>query len=108
MGVPHNSRVYRVQSRKVRHRGGNGRPTVYESTVELQDGYRLVVVDISAEFVVAVKKYTAHPDTIFTQSVLQRSVDGSNCFLLTDHAAVDHAMQMGATPLTERELNNPF
>ena len=59
-------------------------------------------------FVVVVKKYTAHPDEIFKQCVIQRTVSGYNCFLLTDQAAVKEAVQKGATRLTETDLEDPF
>ena len=71
-------------------------------------GYGLVVVDVLEAFVFVVKKYTAHPDNIFKASVIQRTVDGYNCFLLTDQAAVEQAVQDGATRLTETDVPNPF
>jgi hypothetical protein len=71
-------------------------------------GYGLVVVDALEAFVVVVNKYTAHPDNIFKSSVIQRSADGYNCFLLTDQTAVERAVQDGATPLTETDISNPF
>jgi len=70
--------------------------------------YGLVVVDVIEPFVVVVKKYTVHPDDIFKQCVIQRTVDGYNCLLLTDQAAVKEAVQNGATRLTETDLENPF
>jgi len=73
-----------------------------------EHGYGLVVVDVLEAFVVVVKKYTAHPDNIFKASVIQRTVDGYNCFLLTDQAAVEQAVQDGATRLTETDVPNPF
>ena len=71
-------------------------------------GYGLVVVDVSEEFAVVVRKYTAHPGGIFKQSVIQRSVDGHNCFLLTDRDAVRQAVADGATRLTKTGFENPF
>jgi len=73
-----------------------------------EHGYGLVVVDVLPEFVVVVKKYTDHPENIFKASVIQRSVDGYNCFLLTDRDAVDRAVDAGATRLPETGLENPF
>jgi hypothetical protein len=70
--------------------------------------YGLVVVDVLEAFVVVVKVYTAHPDNIFKASVIQRTVDGYNCFLLTDQMAVEQAVQNGATRLTETNVPNPF
>lgn len=71
-------------------------------------GYGLVVVGAIDEFVVVVEKYTTHPENIFKQSVMQRSVDDYNCFLMTDQVAVEQAMHEGATRLTETDLSNPF
>lgn len=73
-----------------------------------EHGYGLVVIDAVAEFVVVVKKYTDHPENIFKQSVIHRSVDGYNGFLMTDQAAVDRATREGAIRLTETDLENPF
>lgn len=41
-------------------------------------------------------------------SVAQRSVDRYNCFLMTDQAAVEQAVNEGATRLIETDLENPF
>lgn len=71
-------------------------------------GYWLVVVDDPAEFVVAVRQYTAHPDGIFEHSVLQRARDGHNLFLLKDAEAVGEMAAAGATPLPETDLAVPF
>ena len=73
-----------------------------------EQGYGLVVVDVPEEFAVVVRKYTAHPEGIFKQSVIQRSVDGHNCFLLTDRDAVQQAVADGAIRLAETEFENPF
>lgn len=71
-------------------------------------GYDLVVVDDPGDYAVVVRKYTAHPDDIFKDSVLQRSVDGYNCFLLTDAEAVERAVDEGAVPLSATDLERPF
>jgi hypothetical protein len=71
-------------------------------------GYGLVIVDAIDEFVVVVEKYTTHPENIFKQSVIQRSVDGYNCFLLTDQGAVEQATREHASRLTETDLSHPF
>jgi len=71
-------------------------------------GYGLVVVDVIEEFVVVVEKYTTHPENIFKASVIHRSVDGYNCFLMTDQAAVEQATREHATRLTETDLSHPF
>jgi len=71
-------------------------------------GYGLAVVDVIEEFVVVVEKYTAHPENIFKESVIQRSIDGYNCFLMTDQTAVEQATREHATRLAETELDHPF
>ncbi|GAA0239986.1 hypothetical protein ACFFQF_30275 [Haladaptatus pallidirubidus] len=71
-------------------------------------GYGLVLVDALDLFVVVVRKYTAHPDNIFKKSVIQRSVDDYNCFLMVDQVAVVQAVYEGATRLTDTNLKNPF
>jgi hypothetical protein len=71
-------------------------------------GYELVVVDPIEKFVVVVEQYTAHPEGVFEESVAQRSVDGYNCFLVTDQYAVAGAVAEGATRLTDTDLPNPF
>lgn len=73
-----------------------------------EHGYGLVVVDPLEEFAVVVRKYTAHPESVFKQSVIHRSVDAYNCFLLTDRDAVQQAVANGATPLAKTEFENPF
>lgn len=71
-------------------------------------GYGLVIIDTIEEFIVVVQKYTTHPDNIFKQSVIQRSVSNYNCFLLTDQAAVEQATRDHATRLIDTDLANPF
>jgi hypothetical protein len=71
-------------------------------------GYGLVVVDALNAFVVVVTKYTDHPDNIFKASVIQRSVDDYNYFLMTDQVAVEQAVHEGAARLTDTDLENPF
>ncbi|MFA1612177.1 hypothetical protein [Halobellus rubicundus] len=71
-------------------------------------GYALVVVEVPGEFVVAVRKYTEHPENIFKESVMQRSVPDYNCFLMTDQEAVEAAVRDGARRLDETDIENPF
>ena len=73
-----------------------------------EHGYGLVVIDPLEEFAVVVRKYTAHPEGIFKQSVIHRSVDGHNCFLLTDRDAVQQAVAEEASRLAKTEFENPF
>lgn len=72
------------------------------------EGYGLVVVDAVEEFVVAIRQYTAHPDNIFKRSVMQRSADGYNVFLLTDEDAVERALDEGALRVDDLDVENPF
>ena len=71
-------------------------------------GYGLVTVDSTRPFVVCVKQYTEHPDDIFKSSVVQRTSDGYNCFLLRNRDAVDEAVADGAIRLDQTDLSNPF
>jgi hypothetical protein len=71
-------------------------------------GYGLTVVDATEEFAVVVKKYTSHPENIFKESVIRRSVNGYNCFLMKDQDAVEQAVNEGAVPLTKTKFENPF
>ena len=59
-------------------------------------------------FAVVVRQYTAHPDNIFKESVIQRTVEDYHCFLMTDQNAVEGAVDDGATRLTATDLANPF
>ena len=67
-------------------------------------GYDVTVVDRPEEYYVAVRKYTAHPEAVFKQSVHQESVDGYNCFLMKDQEAVEVVVAQGATQLSEGSL----
>jgi hypothetical protein len=71
-------------------------------------GYSLAIIDAVREFAVVVKKYTEHPENIFKGSVIHRSVDGYNAFLMTDQAAVDRAIREGAIRLSNTAFENPF
>jgi len=71
-------------------------------------GYDLTVAGQTAKYAVVVRQYTAHPEGIFEDSVLQRTVDGYNCFLLTDQYAVAGAVAEGATRLRDTDLSPPF
>jgi hypothetical protein len=71
-------------------------------------GYGLVVVDAVAPFVVVVRQYTDHPENIPKETVMKRTVEGHNCFLMTDQDAVEQAVQEGATWLPKADLKNPF
>jgi hypothetical protein len=85
-------------------------PDEFEEIREFLDeqGYGLVLVDALVEFVVVVRKYTDHPNIIFKESVVQRSVGNHNFFRTTDQKAVERAVSEGATRLTESDVENPF
>lgn len=72
------------------------------------EGYGVTVIESLEKFVVVVKKYTGHPENIFKESVIQRSVDGYNCFLMTDQMAVARAVDEGAVRFGETGLSSPF
>jgi len=71
-------------------------------------GYDLQVVDAVEKYVVVVEMYTAHPENVFEDSVVQRRSEGHNCFLMTDQYALAHAVAEGATRLGEADVPNPF
>ena len=73
-------------------------------------GYALNTVNAVEEYVVVVRKYTEHPGNIFKQSVIQHSIAKYNCFLMTDQAAVEEAVEKtsSAKRLTETTVDNPF
>lgn len=85
-------------------------PSEYEDLRQFLEerGYALVVIEELSLFMVVVEKYTAHPENIFKASVIQRAIDGYNCFLLTGQEAVEQAVQNEAIRFTERNLGNPF
>jgi hypothetical protein len=68
-------------------------------------GYRLEPVSALDPYVVLVRKYTAHPENIFKQSVLQRSHGDYTLFLLTDRTAVDRAVEEGAVRLADSPIS---
>lgn len=71
------------------------------------NGCVLTPVDETETFVVAVEKYTSHLENIFKECVIQRSVDGYNCFLLRNQVAVEQAAHNGAARLSETEVAPP-
>lgn len=68
-------------------------------------GYVLEPVVRPEDFAVVVRKYTAHPDGIFKQSVLQQDHGDYTLFLLKDARAVNRAVAGGATRLRDSSLN---
>lgn len=73
-----------------------------------EHGYGLAVVDAVGKYVVVVEMYTAHPENVFEDSIMQRRSEGHNCFLMTDQYALAHAVAEGATRLGETDVPNPF
>lgn len=73
-----------------------------------EEGYGLVRVEDATPFVVVVRKYTAHPENIFKGSVIHRSMDGFNSFLMTDQESVEAAVEGGAERLRASDVENPF
>ncbi|PSQ16443.1 hypothetical protein BRD00_10655 [Halobacteriales archaeon QS_8_69_26] len=71
-------------------------------------GYELRVVDDPDDFAVAVEQYSAHPENVFEESVLQRSTGGYNCFLMTSQMAVAGACGEGAVRIGEVPVESPF
>jgi hypothetical protein len=67
-------------------------------------GYDVTVVDEFAPFAVVVPKYSDHPEPVFENAVLEVSADDHNVFLLSDEAAVEAAVDDGATRLTATPL----
>lgn len=62
-------------------------------------GFGLVVVSEPAEFGVAKRKYTHHPDVLFKSSVLSRNRGDYHCYLMKDRSAVEQALINGAVRL---------
>lgn len=73
-----------------------------------EKGYALVVVEDVEAYLVAVEKYTEHPDSIFQDSVLHGGDPEYNVFLLKDRAAVEQAVRNGATRFDETAARNPL
>lgn len=71
-------------------------------------GYDPVVVEDLAAFTVVKRKYSAHPDVIFSSAVAHRGVGRFNCFLLKDRESVEAAVEGGAIPFGETDLDVQF
>ena len=69
-------------------------------------GYALVEQD-PVPFAVLKRKYTDHPDVLFEAAVRQWSVGNFNLFVLNERAAVERAVESGATPVAETDLDVP-
>ncbi len=62
-------------------------------------GYRLRPVVSLEDYIVTVRKYTAHPDNIFKESVYMWDAADYHCFLLAHEDAVAYARSNGASRL---------
>lgn len=69
-----------------------------------EHGYDVTIVERPADYYVVVRQYSEHPGGIFKSSVHHESVDGYNCFLMKDQAAVRDALANGAARLTSKPL----
>lgn len=71
-------------------------------------GYEPVVVDSLEPYTVLKRKYSEHPDVLFSAAVAHRSVGRFNCFVLKDRESVERAVEGGATPIGETDLEVPI
>ncbi len=78
----------------------------YEHVKDFLDrhGYALVEVEEIEEFAVVKRKYTDHPRVLFKGSVLHRGLGNFNCFVMKDREAFQKALDAGARPLLETDL----
>ena len=70
-------------------------------------GYEPVEVDDFEPYAVVKRKYSSHPDVVFSAAVLHRSVDRFNCFVLKDRESVERAVAGGARPIAETDIDVP-
>lgn len=71
-----------------------------------EHGYGLVVVDDLAPFTVAVRKYTEHPENVFSDSVDRREDLEYHLYLMKDQVAVEEAERNGAIRIVD--LDDPI
>ncbi|MDS0476822.1 hypothetical protein [Natrinema sp. 1APR25-10V2] len=69
--------------------------------------YEPVVVRDLEPFCVVYPKYTEHPTVLFKAAVLQRSRSDKHIFLMKDQRSVEQAVNRGAIPLTESDIDGP-
>jgi hypothetical protein len=67
--------------------------------------YAPVVVEDVEPFAVLKRKYTDHPDALFRDSVYHLSRGNFNCFVMKTREAAEDAVDRGAIPLEERDLD---
>lgn len=83
-----------------------GRFDAVAATLE-RHGYEPVVVDSFEPYAVVKRKYSNHPDVLFSAAVFHRSVGRFNCFVLKDRESVERAVRGGATPIAEADVELP-
>lgn len=66
--------------------------------------YQPVVVEDPEPFTVLKRKYTDHPDALFRDAVFHLSRDNFNCFVMKTREAAERAVDRGAVPLAERNV----
>jgi hypothetical protein len=66
--------------------------------------YAPVVVEDPEPFAVLKRKYTNHSDALFRDTVYQRGLGKFNCFVMKSQDAAKRAVDRGATPLAEANL----
>ena len=71
-------------------------------------GYEPVVVDDVEPYAVVKRKYSDHPDVLFSAAVFDRDVGRFNCFVLKDRESVEEAVEGGATPVGETDIEVPI
>ena len=71
-------------------------------------GYEPTVVEAFEPYTVVKRKYSSHPDVLFSAAVAHLSVDRFNCFVLKDREAVERAVEGGATRIADTELDDPI
>jgi hypothetical protein len=67
--------------------------------------YAPVVVEDPEPFAVLKRKYTSHPDALFRDAVYQRGIGTFNCFVMKTRDAAERAVEYGATPLADADLD---
>jgi hypothetical protein len=89
----YDQRAYRFEIPGDEFRGLNDR---------LRDhGYELAPVDALEPYAVVVRKYSHHPESVFSDAVAEFSNADCNVFVLKDAAAVETAVRSGATRLAD-------
>lgn len=67
--------------------------------------YDAVIIDDVESHSVAKRRYTNHPDVLFKNSVLKRHTENYNVFVMKDKESRKKAVEKGALPLSELDLD---